>query len=146
MTVNRLYVSLLGCAVFAVTACTGSSGEQECGANAGCAPGFQRDGVLYAIGCLGVAPDSLGPQLMAVRVNSTGEMAPLRSVNGWTPGQALAIGVPTTGCGNPGDGASEWSLAYPLLGPDGWPEQERITCDVALLGPGLRESCDGQGD
>ncbi len=128
-------------------ACTGSSEEEDCGPNAGCGPSFRHEGVLYSIGCLGVAPEKVGPDLPPVEVNSTGEVTPLRLVTGWSAGQALAVRVPTTGCGNPGDGSSEWRLSFPLGGPEGWSENDRVTCDVALAGPSLRQSlrCDQRG-
>jgi hypothetical protein len=128
-------------------ACTSSSGEEDCGPDAACGPGFRYEGVLYGIGCLAVAPEKLGPDLPPVRVNFTRGLTPLRSVTGWTAGQALAVRVPTTGCGNPGDGSSDWSLSFPLRGPDGRPDEERVTCDVALAGPSVRQAlrCDERG-
>ncbi len=128
-------------------ACTSSGGEEDCGPDAGCVPSFVHEGVVYGIGCLGVAPDKVGPELPAVRVSTTGKVTPLRSLTGWTAGQALAVHVPTNGCGNPGDGAADWSLSFPLRGPDGWLEQERVTCDVARAGPSVRQAsrCDQRG-
>lgn len=127
-------------------ACRTSAGE-DCGDASGCVPSFQRGSVQYAIGCLGVASARLGPELAGVRVNSTDdEKTRLRAIKGWAPEQALAVQVATTGCGNDGDGASDWTLAFPLSGPAAWPEQKRIACDVGLAGPEPRKAsgCDPQ--
>lgn len=120
--------------------CTGSSGEEDCGPSAGCAPGFKYEGGFYSIGCLGVAPANLGPDVGVVRVNTDNKAKPVRTITGWTAQQALAVRVPTAGCGNPGDGTSDWSLSFPLRGPEGRAQEAVITCAVALAGAGVRES------
>ena len=141
MAVSRRMAGGVAALVWAalLTGCSGRAGE-DCGDSGGCVPSFERSGVQYAVGCLGVTSARLGPALPEVRVSSTGAKTPLRAIEGWSPEQALAVQVPTAGCGNAGDGASEWTLAFPLLGPASWSEQERIACDVGLAGPQARKA------
>lgn len=107
------------------------------GSGTSSAAGFAVDGTFYTLSCAGVAPDSLRTEVGIFRVNSENEERTVREVAGGAGRELLAVRVTTEGCGNEGDGRSEWSMAFDTR-PETRATSAALACEVGLMGPGQR--------
>jgi hypothetical protein len=112
-----------------------ASGSREGSASG--AAGFVVNGTFYGLSCTGVAPESLRSKVGVVRVNSEDAERTVREVKGGEGRELLAVRVPTEGCGNAGDGPSEWSIAFDVR-PETRARSAALACEVGLMGPEQR--------
>lgn len=101
------------------------------------AAGFAVDGAFYTLSCAGVDPESLRTEVGLFRVNSENEERMVREVAGGAGRELLAVRVTTEGCGNEGDGRSDWSMGFDTR-PETRAKSEALACEVGLMGPGQR--------
>ena len=113
---------------------TGCGAAERSGSGAA---GLAVDGTFYGLSCVGVAPKSLRGEVGLFRVNSVNEERTVREVEGGEGRELLAVRVTTEGCGNKGDGRSEWSMAFDSR-PETRTKSSALACKVGLSGPAQR--------